>query len=70
LQVGLRFAAPPHVAVGEGRLVRATLVGGSLSELHIAGDPLIHDFSTVHFFLLNGDMELNKNRQIFVNKML
>src|SRR5205823_5232079 len=27
-------------------------------------------FSTVHFFLLNGDMELNKNRQIFVNKML
>jgi hypothetical protein len=21
------------------------------------------------FFLLNGDMELNKNRQIFVNKM-
>jgi hypothetical protein len=22
------------------------------------------------FFLLNGDMELNKNRQIFVNKML
>ncbi len=31
---------------------------------------IITIFSTVHFFLLNGDMELNKNRQIFVNKML
>jgi len=31
---------------------------------------LSEEFSTVHFFLLNGDMELNKNRQIFVNKML
>ncbi len=40
------------------------------SIMQVLQRPLIVAFSTVHFFLLNGDMELNKNRQIFVNKML
>ena len=26
-------------------------------------------FTTVHFFLLNGDMELHRNRHLFIEKM-
>ncbi len=44
-------------------------VVNKLEETQVQGEFLL-GFSTVHFFLLNGDMELNKNRQIFVNKML
>ncbi len=40
-------------------------------QLLFVHSPLLElSFSTVHFFLLNGDMELNKNRKVFVQEML
>jgi len=34
------------------------------------GDIFTKAFITVHFFLLNGDIELNRNWQFFVQEML
>jgi len=70
--------AKPHFA-DFARTMTSRLIGDmTLKVLGFAPGRAFSEFRSIilqdslpyTFFLLNGDMELNKNRQIFVNKML